>query len=315
MIHVNKLVKRFGSTLAVDRIDLDVAPGQIVGFLGPNGAGKTTTIRMITCFLPPTAGTATVDGHDILADSDAVRRCIGYLPEATPLYPEMKVTEQLHFSGRLHGMDRATRRHRIADLTDHCGLEKILHRPIGQLSKGNKQRVGLAQAMLHDPPVLILDEPTSGLDPAQITDVRNLIRSLAHDKTILLSTHILPEVEKTCERVVIIAQGSIVADGTPEELIRKKRSASRVLVELKADAASVERAFAAIRHVGKVEATADGAWTRAAVTPRSHDFDVRELLADAALEHGWPIREMRHEVASLEEYFIQVTSAASIEAA
>jgi len=315
MIHVDNLVKYYGPTLAVDHISLEVGKGQIVGFLGPNGAGKTTTIRMLTCFLPPTAGTATVNGHDILRESDEVRRGIGYLPEATPLYPEMKVTEQLHFFGKLQGLDRATRRRRIDELTDACGLEHILRRPVGQLSKGNRQRVGLAQAMLHDPPVLILDEPTAGLDPAQITEVRDLIKSLAEHKTILLSTHILPEVEKTCDHVVIIALGRIVAEGAPAELVANVRSKSRVIVDVKADAEQVRKVFSAIGQVADVEVTQDGAWTRAAVTTKDKDFDIRELLGDAAVENKWTIREMRPETASLEEYFVQITSGGAAEAA
>ncbi|MBI1368204.1 MAG: ATP-binding cassette domain-containing protein [Planctomycetes bacterium] len=314
MIQVQQLVKYYGPHLAVDRLDLNVEDGQVVGILGPNGAGKTTTLRILTCFMPPTSGNAKVNGHDILTDSDAVRKSIGYLPEATPLYPEMRVCEQLHYFGRLHGLSRAARQHRIADLTDACGLNQIIHRPIGNLSKGNKQRVGLAQALLHDPPVLILDEPTAGLDPTQITEVRKLILSLAERKTILLCTHILPEVEKTCQRVVIINRGRIAAEGTPDDLKAKVRLRSRVLVEVKAEPEQVRAAFEKLNHVADVSVTSHNGWTSAAVTPKG-GADIRELLGDAVIERRWSLREMRHETASLEEFFIQITSADSIAAA
>ncbi|MEX2672265.1 MAG: ATP-binding cassette domain-containing protein [Phycisphaeraceae bacterium] len=308
MIHVRELVKYYGPRLAVDHISLDVEQGQIVGILGPNGAGKSTTLRMLTCFLPPSSGAATVNGHNIFSDSEGVRRSIGYLPESTPLYLEMRVREQLHFFGRLHGLDRRTRKQRIEELTESCGLESIVTRPIGQLSRGNRQRVGIAQAMLHDPPVLILDEPTAGLDPTQINEVRKLIRQLGQRKTILLSTHILPEVEKTCDRVVIISQGKIAAEGTPEQLRSRVRAASRVLVEVKASADDVKRIFAQLSGVREVTIAHNNGWVQAAVTPENNDQDMREQLADAMLTQRWAVREMRPETGSLEEFFIQVTS-------
>ena len=314
MIHVSKLVKYYGPRLAVDHLDLDVQQGQIVGFLGPNGAGKTTTLRILTGFMPPTSGTATVNGHDVQSDADGARRSIGYLPESNPLYPEMRVSEQLHYFGRLHGMRRADRTRRIAELTEVCGLQQIIHRTIGALSKGNRQRVGVAQAILHDPPVLIFDEPTEGLDPSQITEVRKLIVSLGERKTILLSSHILPEVEKTAQRVVIIAEGRIVAQGTVDELKKQVRSASRVLVEVKADAAAVRQAFAAIPQVAEVAVTSVDGWVQAAVTAKQAGADVRELLGQTVIERRWPLREMRPETASLEEFFVQITAGAAAQA-
>ena len=309
MIHVRQLVKYYGPRLAVDHLDLDVEKGQIVGILGPNGAGKTTTIRMLTCFMPPTSGSASVNGHDVFKDSDAVRRTIGYLPEATPLYPEMKVAEQLHFFGRLHGIDRKQRKQRIAELTDACALGEIIHRPIGHLSKGNKQRVGIAQTLLHDPPVLILDEPTSGLDPYQIKEMRKLIRQLGESKTILLSTHILPEVERTCDGVVIIHNGRLAAQGTPEQLKAKVRSTGRVLIEVKADAETVRSTLTALPQFAEVRITeTHGEWTQAVATARSDGHDIREMLGRTVHENNWPLREMRPETASLEEFFIQITS-------
>jgi ABC-2 type transport system ATP-binding protein len=315
MIHVRQLVKYYGPRLAVDHLDLQVPEGQIVGILGPNGAGKTTTIRILTCFLPATSGAAVINGHDVFTHSMEVRRSIGYLPESNPLYPEMKVHEQLHFYGKLHGMDRPARVKRIGELTEACGLGQILNRQIAFLSKGNKQRVGLAQAMLHDPPVLILDEPTEGLDPSQITEVRKLILRLGEKKTILLSTHILPEVEKTCQRAVIISQGKLVADGAPGELKARVRSASRVILEVKAEARKVQELLAAAPYVGHVECAQHGEWTHAAVTARQPGQDIRESLGQTAVSQHWAIREIRPETASLEEYFIQATSAASVAAA
>ena len=220
MIETQSLVKWYGPTLAVDRVSFKIEPGEIVGFLGPNGAGKTTTIRILTGYLPPTSGTATIAGHDVLTASEQARAKLGYLPESTPLYTEMRVAEYLHYRGRLMQMDRKTRQHRIDTVCDRCGLGHAKRRVIGHLSKGNRQRVGIAQALLHEPPVLVLDEPTAGLDPNQIGEVRKLISELRGQHTILLSSHILPEVEKTADRVMIIAQGRIVADGTPEALRR-----------------------------------------------------------------------------------------------
>lgn len=311
MIEIQKLLKQYGPITAVDHVDLSVPAGQIMGLLGPNGAGKTTILRILTGFMPATSGRASVGGADVLTESEQVRRQIGYLPENTPLYPEMKVEQQLHFFGRVHGLSREDRRRRMADLADRCGLHTIFGRQIGQLSKGNQQRVGLAQALLHDPPVLILDEPTVGLDPMQISEVRKLIVNLAEEKTIILSSHILPEVEKTCERVVILAGGRIAADGTPEQLKSQVRSASPVLVEVKADPERVKEAFTAIEKVGRVETTTLDGWTQAAVTASGHHEDIRELLGDAVIENRWPMREMRHEVASLEAFFVQITSRAA----
>lgn len=311
MIHLRKLVKYYGPRLAVDHVDLDIEAGRIVGFLGPNGAGKTTTIRMLTAFMPPTSGTATVNGHDILNESMEVRQSIGYLPESTPLYHELKVIEQLHYFGKLRRMDRRTRSTRINALTDSCGLGQILNRPVGVLSKGNKQRVGLAQAMLHDPPILILDEPTAGLDPTQITEVRKLIQRLGEKKTILLSTHILPEVEKSCEQVVIVHEGKIIADGTPDQLIEKARASSRVIIEVKANSKDVQRSFQNIKHVRSVETTSANGWCKAWVAPKRPTHDLRELLSEVILENKWHTRLMTHETASLEEFFVQATSTTS----
>ena len=307
MIEVQNLVKWFGPTLAVDRIGFQIPAGQIVGFLGPNGAGKSTTLRILTGFIPPTSGRAMIGGLDVLKQSEQARAKIGYLPESTPLYPEMRVEEYLHYRGRLHNMDRNTRRQRIDVVSDRCGLTQIRRRLIGQLSRGNRQRVGLAQALLHDPPVLILDEPTAGLDPNQIGHVRDLIGELSGQHTILLSTHVLPEVEKVADRVIIIAAGRIMADGAPGELRRQVTAGARVVLQLKASAAAVQRAFGQVAGVSQVEAAEQDGWTKAAVTPEQ-GADVREALGQVALTNGWAVRELRFETASLEQFFVQITA-------
>src|SRR5947199_2553673 len=253
MISVSELTKVFGQTLAVDRVSFEVAKGQIVGFLGPNGAGKSTTIRMLTCYLPPTSGGASVNGFDIFHESEKVRENLGYLPENVPLYTEMKVEEYLDFRGQLRKMNREARRKRIDYVVDRCWLKDVRRRTIGHLSKGYRQRVGLADALLHNPPVLILDEPTVGLDPAQIRETRKLIRDLGGDHTVLLSTHILPEVEAVCDRAVVIASGKLVAQGTPDELRTSRRMSARVLVECKGPAKEVESALSRVSGVSKVE--------------------------------------------------------------
>ena len=237
VIKVSELTKVYGQTLAVDHVSFEVTKGDIVGFLGPNGAGKSTTLKMLgTCYLPPTAGGATVAGFDIFHQSEDVRRNIGYLPENVPLYMEMKVTEYLTFRGRLRKMERELLRQRIGYVLERCWLKNVEHKTIGHLSKGYRQRVGLADALLHDPPVLILDEPTVGLDPTQIRETRKLIKDLAGQHTVMLSTHILPEVEAVCDRVIVIAGGKIVAQGSPDELRASRRMTARVLLECKGPA-------------------------------------------------------------------------------
>ncbi|MEO0587966.1 MAG: ATP-binding cassette domain-containing protein, partial [Planctomycetota bacterium] len=283
MITASQLTKWYGPTLALDGVGFAIEPGQIVGFLGPNGAGKSTAMRILTGFLPPTAGTASIDGHDILTNPDDARASIGYLPEGTPLYPEMRVEEFLHFRGRLMGMTRPDRVRRIDTLVDRCGLQPVRRRVIRALSKGNRQRVGLAQALLHEPPVLILDEPTAGLDPNQITAVRDLIAELRGKHTVLLSTHILPEVEKTADRVIIIAGGRLVADDTPTELRRQVAEGSRVIVEAKAEPSELESLLRQVPAIESATAQSLGGWARAVVTPKGLAdvrADIGKLLAE-----------------------------------
>lgn len=312
MISVSQLTKTYGPVLAVDHISFDVPKGQIVGFLGPNGAGKSTTIKMLACYLPPTSGGASVNGFDIFHQSDKVRENLGYLPENCPLYTDMRVREYLDYRGRLRKMPRDLRKSRIDYVVERCWLTEVRDRVIGQLSKGYRQRVGLADALLHDPPVLILDEPTVGLDPSQIIETRKLIKDLGGNHTVMLCTHILPEVEAVCDRAIIIAGGKIVAQGTPDELRASRRMQARVLVELKGAADQISKTLKNVAGVQHVEilngkATPSDGFITAAVRPQPR-HDVREEIARTVMQHQWPLREIRLEQATLEEYFVQVTA-------
>ncbi len=326
MIAVSQLTKAYGPVLAVDNISFQVPKGQIVGFLGPNGAGKSTTIRMLACYLPPTSGGATINGFDIFHQSTEVRSNLGYLPESCPLYTEMKVREYLDYRGRLRKMSRDDRRKRTDYVLERCWLEDVQNRVIGHLSKGYRQRVGLADSLLHDPPVLILDEPTVGLDPSQIIQTRKLIKELGGKHTVMLSTHILPEVEAVCDRAIIIAGGRIAAQGSPDELRASRRMQARVLVECKANPDQVKKTLGNVNGVRDVEVLngraaaavgshgkdGDGFITIAVRPKESHD--VREEVARAVAQQQWPLREIRLEQATLEEFFVQVTAAQAMSA-
>jgi ABC-2 type transport system ATP-binding protein len=310
VISVSQLTKAYGNVLAVDHISFDVAKGQIVGFLGPNGAGKSTTLRMLTCYMPPTSGGASINGFDIFHQSEQVRQNLGYLPENTPLYTEMKVEEYLHFRGRLRGMSRKNRNERIEHVVKRCWLGDFRKRVIGHLSKGMRQRVGLADAMLHNPAVLILDEPTVGLDPSQVMEQRNLLKELAGQHTILLSTHILREVEAVCDRAIFIRQGRIAAQGTLDELRSSRKVQARVLVECRGPGEQVKNTLSHVAGVGKVEILngdhrSDDGYVTAAVRPQE-SRDVREEVARTVIQNGWPLREIRLEKASLEEFFVEL---------
>ncbi|MCK6456992.1 MAG: ABC transporter ATP-binding protein [Phycisphaerae bacterium] len=307
MIHVQNLTKDYGDRRAIDGISFHISEGEIVGFLGPNGAGKTTTIRILTCYMPATSGTATVGGHDVFTESMAVRRIIGYLPENVPIYPQMRVREYLHFRGKLHGLDRSARQAAIRRVAELCWLGDFIDRPIYQLSKGMRQRVGLADALLHDPKVLILDEPTVGLDPTQIRETRNLIKELAKRHTVMLSSHILPEVEATCQRTIIIAGGRIAASGSPDELKERIRGGSRLIVEMTGPAPEVTSAIESITGVKNVQATSSNGWNRL-IVETTRERDPREDIFRVAANRNWTLRELRPEVASLEEFFIQITA-------
>jgi ABC-2 type transport system ATP-binding protein len=318
MITVKDLTKRYARTTAVDHISFSVDKGQIVGFLGPNGAGKTTTMRMLTCFFPPTAGTASVAGYDVLDEPLEVRRRIGYLPEAPPLYVEMETIDYLRFVGRLKGLAGAELEKRVAFVIDRCFIGDVKTKLLGKLSKGYRQRVGLAQAIIHNPDVLILDEPTSGLDPRQINEARELIRSLAGDHTIILSTHILPEVEQTCEQVIIINRGRLVATDSVQNLQARARGAELLRLEVGARegefrAPAVQQQLEKIAGIGRVllkEQFATGAVFE--IESASGQL-VRGDLARAIVSGGWDLNELRPSSVSLEEIFLQLTGSPATE--
>jgi len=308
VISVKDLRKVYGQTVAVDRISFEVERGQIVGFLGPNGAGKSTTLKILTCYIPPTSGGATINGHDIFHDSQKVRESLGYLPENCPLYSEMRVEEYLDFRGQLRGMERGLRKKRIDYVCERCWVSGVRRRMVGHLSKGFRQRVGLADALLHDPAVLILDEPTVGLDPNQQIETRKLIRELGGDHTVMLSTHVLPEVEMVCDSAIIIARGEIVARGTLDQLRKGRQSQARVLVECRGPGREVEAVLNRISGVSKVEVTnGQSDYVTAALRPKE-GYDIREEVARTVIQHGWPLRDLRLEHATLEEFFVQVTA-------
>ena len=314
MITVQDLTKRYARTTAVDHISFSVDKGQIVGFLGPNGAGKTTTMRMLTCFFPPTAGTASVAGFDVLEQPLDVRRHIGYLPEAPPLYLEMETVEYLRFVGRLKGLAGAELEKRVAFVLERCAIGDVKNKLLGKLSKGYRQRVGLAQAIIHNPDVLVLDEPTSGLDPKQINETRELIRSLQGDHTIILSTHILPEVEQTCEQVIIINKGKLVATDSVANLQARARGAETVILEIGARtgdfaAAAAQNRLEQIAGVSRVACKEE--FTTGAVfeVEASKGQLVRGDLARLVVSAGWDLNELRPAAMSLEEIFLQLTGA------
>ncbi len=309
MIAAHRLSKRFGRFLAVNSVDFEIPQGEVVGFLGPNGAGKTTTIRMICGYLCPTAGTVRVDGQDVQGNRRQVQRRIGYLPEAAPLYTEMRVVEYLKFRARLFGIKRAHRRPAIDLAMKRCLLSDVVRQPITQLSRGYRQRVSLAAALLHQPPVLILDEPTAGLDPSQIRELRGLIRELAGRHTILISTHNLAEVESTCDRVLILAGGRIRAAGTIDELRAAAAGKTRYVVET--DATGADEALSRLPGVADVQYSrlSDG-WGRLTVTAADGSADLRESIARELGRRAGATRELRREAPTLEHLFVHLVAEA-----
>jgi ABC-2 type transport system ATP-binding protein len=307
MIQANQLTKRYARHEAVRGIDFSVGRGEIVGFLGPNGAGKTTTLRMLTGYLPPTSGTARVAGYDVFRDSIEVRKRIGYMPENVPLYDDMRVREYLRFRAGIKGLDRSATRKRVGEVLELCGLQSVRRKMIKTLSKGFRQRVGLADALVHDPQLLILDEPTNGLDPNQIRQIRELIKHLGKEHTVLISTHILHEVEMTCNRVIIIDQGKIRAADTPENLIGQMRTAGRVQVELRCHKDAGINALNRLAGIKKItsQEMEDG-WSNFVLWVDS-DTDAREPIARLAAENGWPLRTLFRQVATLEDVFVELT--------
>ena len=308
MIKINNLTKYFGETKAVDGIDFEIKKGEIIGFLGPNGAGKTTTVRVITCFLPPTSGTVEIDGLNVRDNSLEIRRKIGYLPENTPLYNDMNVYEFLRYIAELRKIPKLEQNSRIKKMVEISGLGDVLGKNIGTLSKGYNQRVGLAQAMIHDPEILILDEPTSGLDPNQIVEIRNLIKQLGREKTVILCTHILPEVQATCNRAIIINRGKIAADGTMEELENAATGSERIFIEVQiGEGADPMDKLRTLENIEEIALIPSAGSTKAYRLEAKKGTDPRENIFKTAVESGWTLLEMRRERTSLEQIFRQLT--------
>jgi len=314
VIKVEGVSKRYARFTAVDNVSFEVGKGQIVGFLGPNGAGKTTTMRILTCFLPPSEGKASVAGFDVLTHPMEVKKRIGYLPETPPLYPDMEVGEYLDFVGKLKGLRGNDLAKRITEVSGKINIGDVRKKLIAKLSKGYKQRVGLAQALLHNPDVLILDEPTSGLDPKQILETRELIKGLAGDHTIILSTHILPEVESTCERVVIISRGKLVATDTVDNLTNRMRGSENVGVEVEGvdgtlDTNAVQRRLEQVSGVSKVVLREEKNNRAMFEVESLQGRSIRADLARAVVEGGFALTELKAAGMSLEDVFLQLTSA------
>ncbi len=308
-IKVSNLTKYYGESLAVDNISFEVNKGEILGFLGPNGAGKTTTMKIITTYMPPTSGDVNVDGLDIEENSLEVRRKLGYLPELNPLYLDMNVKEYLDYVAALDGIPKEKIAKKRNEMINTCGLETMKNKDIGELSKGFKQRVGIAQAMINDPEIIIMDEPTSGLDPNQIIEIRNLIKKLGKQKTVILSTHILSEVQATCNRVIIINKGKIVADGSTEELQKRAKGESVVTLEVKnnCDKNALTSQLRACRGVNKVELAreTDGSYIFNVYGERG--VDLRELISSKVSEQKAVLLSMQAKQSTLEDVFRELT--------
>jgi ABC-2 type transport system ATP-binding protein len=307
MIEVRSLTKRYGTERAVDSISFDVPTGEVLGFLGPNGAGKTTTMKVVSCYLPPSEGTVLVDGIDVREDPLSVRQKIGYLPENTPLYPEMTVVDYLDFVASMRGISANMRPGCIDNMTDVCGLGDVVGKRIDALSKGYRQRVGLAQAMIHDPAILILDEPTTGLDPNQIVEIRELIKNVGREKTVILSTHILPEVQASCDRVLIIHRGRLVADGTPGDLQTRFSGGQRIQFGVAGSGGGVEEQLVSTGDWMVLEASRQEGESVFTISTDRVD-DVRPDLFRLAVEQGWTLTELHRDRANLEDVFRQLTS-------
>ena len=320
MITVKNLSKRYARTVAVDHISFEIQKGQVVGFLGPNGAGKTTTMRILTCFLPPTDGSANVAGFDVLEQPMEVKKRIGYLPETPPLYPEMEVEEYLTFVGKLKGMSGPGLATRVGEVCERCAVADVRKKLISKLSKGYRQRVGLAQAIIHNPEVLILDEPTAGLDPKQIIETRDLIHNLAGSHTIILSTHILPEVEHICEQVIIISKGKVVATDSVQNLQNRARGAESVVLEVEGrdgalDSKTIQQRLEMVSGVSRVLFKESRANRSFFEVESLKDRFIRGDLARAVVEAGWNLNELRPSAMSLEEIFLQLTGTEKTEPA
>jgi ABC-2 type transport system ATP-binding protein len=307
MIEVNELSKWYGNYPAVEDVSFEVKKGEIVGFLGPNGAGKTTTMRVITGFMPPTSGTAKVAGHDVVRESREARKYIGYLPETVPLYTDMTVQAYLGFMGTLRGMNPKRIKTRTDDVIEICRLGDYRKSLIGKLSKGFRQRVGIAQATIHEPQVLVLDEPTIGIDPIQVVETRNLIKDVGREHTIILSTHILPEVSMVCGRVLIIHEGQIIAEDSPRNLADRLQGVERVQAEIRGPEEQVTKALNGIRGVVSVSVMADGDRNVYTVEAK-RGLDLRSTISRMVVSNGWALLTIQLVGMSLEEIFLQLTT-------
>ncbi len=306
MIEVEDLTKFYGEYPAIENVSFTVDRGEILGFLGPNAAGKTTTMRILTGFMPPTSGAARIAGYDVVDQSLEVRRHIGYLPETVPLYTEMSVTDYLDFMGRIRGMDKEWRRRRIAEVIDTCRLGDYRTSLIGKLSKGFRQRVGIAQAILHEPEVLIMDEPTIGIDPIQVVETRNLIKGFGGEHTVILSTHILPEVSMVCQRVIIIHEGQVVAVDRPDNLSERLRGTERLEVDIRGPSAEVMNALRdlpGVLDIVRVDRADVGSYN---IETTGSD-DLREAISALVLQRGWGLLRLQPIQMSLEEIFLRLT--------
>jgi len=309
MIEVHELTKRYGRHAAVNEVSFTVGRGEIVGLLGPNGAGKSTIMRVLSCFMPANSGSVRVAGYDVFREADAVRRRIGYMPENNPLHLDLRVREYLKFRARLKGLGIAASRQRVDVVTEQCGLQEVSRKIIGTLSKGFRQRVGLADALVHEPELIILDEPTIGLDPHQIRAVRQLIKNLGGSHTVLLSSHILPEVEMTCQRVLILHEGRILAADTTANLQTRMSDHGLVVAEIEAPAEVLEATWEALDVVEHCNVTpVDGDYCRCALTPRQ-GMDLRPMVFATVQERGWRLRELTRSRPSLEDIFVHLTRA------
>jgi ABC-2 type transport system ATP-binding protein len=308
MVEVKNLTKYYGNFLAIEDVSFEVKKGEIVGFLGPNGAGKTTTMRIITGFLPPSSGTAAVAGYDLVDKSRQARAHIGYLPETVPLYTDMTVEGYLSFMGTIRGMNPKRIKARIGDVVDACRLGDYRKSDIGKLSKGFRQRVGIAQAVLHEPDVLILDEPTIGIDPRQVVETRALIKDLSGTHTVILSTHILPEVSMLCNRVLIINEGLIVAEDTPKELANRLQGVERLEVEIQGPRTEVMGVLEKIRGVVDVTCSTNGSDQNVYKMQARRGLDLRPTVSRAVISNGWSLLNLQMVSMSLEEIFLKLTT-------
>ncbi len=307
MITVKNLTKTFGKNVAVNGISFEVQKGEIVGFLGPNGAGKTTTMKILTCYIPADSGTAKVADFDVDVSPIDIKKRIGYLPENNPLYFDMGIVDYLNYIAEIRGIPKSKRVQRIREIIEICSLEKEIKKDIGELSKGFRQRVGLAQSLIHDPSILILDEPTSGLDPNQIIEIRDLIKKIGQEKTIILSTHILPEVTATCTRAIIINEGKIVADGTPEEIVSKGQSGLTLIIKIKASKEQIESQLHNISDIKEIKLLSENNGFNRYEIKTEGTSDPSEDIFNLVVKNNWTLTELRPEYLSLEDVFKKLT--------